>query len=365
MLTHIVNVRLVLPDQIVEDASLLIRNGVIDAINPQSASGTIEIDLHNALLLPGLIDLHCDQIEKDFEPRPGIFFSADFAVKIADERNMLCGITTVFQSVAFDNPKGGVRSTDKVAALVEALAHARGKTLVDNQVHVRYEIPDADSLSMLYRLIDAGAIDLLSIMDHTPGQGRSKEPADPVDYVLPSGERQGVVLDRMQQIARAARQYEIPLASHDDDSPGQVRQLRQMGAKICEFPLNIEIARVAHAVDMPTVFGAPNLLRGKSLSGDVRAIDAIEAGVADILCSDYLTPTLLSAVMWLPEYSNLDLPTAVTLATRNPAMAVGLHDRGVIAEGKRADLIGVVDDTIYPRVCAVWSAGHMVFRSDQ
>ncbi|MEO1668459.1 MAG: alpha-D-ribose 1-methylphosphonate 5-triphosphate diphosphatase [Chloroflexota bacterium] len=362
--TYIVNANLVLPDQLVSDGSVVIRDGHIEAINPESAPHTKVIDLQGNYLLPGLVDLHCDAIEKDFEARPGVFFPPELAVKAADERNLMAGITTIFQSVAFDNGKGGVRSTERVVSLVHAVSNSHD-TRVDNRIHARYEMPHEAGASALLALIDAGEVHLVSLMDHTPQENRSErkaahmqmiESAD-IEKTAPS------VPDYVDNIVQTVRKQGIPLASHDNDTPELAAFFYEMGANICEFPLNIETAKAAHASGMPTIVGAPNLLRGGSHMGALSAADAISEGAGDIVCSDYASQTLLPALLRLPSLIDIDLPAAVALGTRNPAYAVGLLDRGEIAVGKRADLIGVTQIENWPRLVAAWSAGRCVFRT--
>ncbi|HBS17540.1 MAG TPA: phosphonate metabolism protein PhnM, partial [Halomonas sp.] len=48
-------------------------------------------------------------------------------------------------------------------------------------------------------------------------------------------------------------------------------------------------------------------------------------------------------------------------ASVNPAEAVGLNDRGRIAEGLRADLIRVREVDNHPLVQRVWCAGKQVY----
>jgi len=124
-----------------------------------------------------------------------------------------------------------------------------------------------------------------------------------------------------------------------------------------------EAAEVAKEVGMSTIFGAPNILRGKSQSGSMKAIEAIHEGVADCLCADYTPAALIVAVMRIPELSDLDLPSAVRLVTANPAKAAKLNDRGTITVGKRADLIAVGEPGGLPQVTDVWVNGHSAFRA--
>jgi alpha-D-ribose 1-methylphosphonate 5-triphosphate diphosphatase len=105
------------------------------------------------------------------------------------------------------------------------------------------------------------------------------------------------------------------------------------------------------------LFGAPNILRGKSQSGNMRALDAILADVADCLCGDYSAGALLPSVMKLPELAGLDLASALRLVTLNPARAAGLSDRGEIAVGKRADLVSIHQPGGLAQAERVWVAG--------
>ena len=149
----------------------------------------------------------------------------------------------------------------------------------------------------------------------------------------------------------------MPLPSHDDDRPEKITIVKGLGVAVSEFPINLETAQAARTAGLATLFGAPNILRGKSQSGSMRALDAVIATVADCLCGDYSPAALLPAVMRLPELAGIPLHEAVALVTRNPARAVGLTDRGEIAVGKRADLVAVRTLGNLPQAARVWSAG--------
>jgi alpha-D-ribose 1-methylphosphonate 5-triphosphate diphosphatase len=132
---------------------------------------------------------------------------------------------------------------------------------------------------------------------------------------------------------------------------------------IAEFPTTVEAAKRSHELGLKVMMGAPNVIRGGSHSGNVAAHELASLGVLDILSSDYYPVSLLDAVFTLvnDERNNLDVAQAVQLATLNPAQALGLTDRGVIAEGKRADLVLAhrLDD--HQLVSRVWREGKKVF----
>ena len=183
MKTYIINARIVLADSILEDASLLIEDGNIVAINPERIITDEVVDLSGKTLMPGMVDLHCDALEKEVEPRPGVHFPLDFACAQADKRNAAAGITTVYHALSFAHEELGVRNNDFAAEIARAVNDWRPHALVDNRVHCRYEITDETGLPVLKTLIEDNAMHLISMMDHTPGQGQFKDMAAYSDYL--------------------------------------------------------------------------------------------------------------------------------------------------------------------------------------
>jgi alpha-D-ribose 1-methylphosphonate 5-triphosphate diphosphatase len=377
MKTCLINARIVLEDEVLENASLMISDGEINAINPESTGDAKIIDLAGKLLMPGMIDLHCDALEKEVEPRPNVFFPLDFACAQADKRNAAAGITTVYHSLSFANDELGVRNNEMAASVARAVHEWHPHGLVDNRVHCRYEITDEFALPILKQLLKEQSMHLVSMMDHTPGQGQFKDLAAYRDYLTRNYKKTADEVDviverkveaatgafeRMQSLAEAAHTAGISVASHDDDSVERVVTMKGIGADISEFPINMEAAQAAKEAGMATIFGAPNILRGKSQSGSMKAIDAIHEGLADILCADYAPAALIVSVLRVSELTNLGLPAAVRLVTANPAKAAKLHDRGTIEVGKRADLIAVALPGGLPQVSNVWVHGCEVYK---
>jgi alpha-D-ribose 1-methylphosphonate 5-triphosphate diphosphatase len=369
---YLTGAQVVLENETLQEAAVLIADGYIVAIDPASSAGAKEIDLRGHTLMPGMIDLHCDALEKEAEPRPGVHFPFDFACAQADKRNAAAGITTVYHALSFANAELGVRNNTTAAELARAVHAWKEHELVDNRVHARYEITDPTAPATLLELLSNDEIHLMSFMDHTPGQGQFKS----IDayrnfqartYKKDDAEFEALLADklaqgegavaRMEKLAQTARELGVPLASHDDDRPEKIAVVKALGVTVSEFPINLETAQAARAAGLATLFGAPNILRGKSQSGSMRALDAVKQGVADCLCGDYSPASLLPAVMQLPGLANIPLHKAVSLVTSNPARAVGLHDRGVIAPEKRADLLAVRYLGGLPQAARVWSEG--------
>lgn len=369
---YLTGAQVVLENETLPNAAVLIADGRIVAVDPASSSGAQEINLSGHILMPGMIDLHCDALEKEAEPRPGVHFPFDFACAQADKRNAAAGITTIYHALSFANAELGVRNNATAAALARAVHAWQEHALVDNRVHARYEITDPSAPDILNELLSHDEIHLMSFMDHTPGQGQFKSidayrsfqtrtyQKDEAEFAALLAEKlaQGAgAAARMEQLAQHARELGIPLASHDDDRPEKVAVVRELGVTVSEFPINLETAQAARAAGLSTLFGAPNVVRGKSQSGSMRALDAVRAGVADCLCGDYSPAALLPAVLQLPTMAGIQLHEAVALVTCNPARAVALTDRGAIGAGKRADLLAVRYLGGLPQVSRVWSDG--------
>lgn len=375
---YLTGARVVLADAVLEDGAVLVEDGVIAAVNPGSGRGAREVDLRGTTLMPGMIDLHCDALEKEVEPRPRVHFPLDFACAQADKRNAAAGVTTVFHALSFANEELGVRNNAFAASVARAVHAWAPHGLVDNRVHCRYEVTDPAAPQVLLELLAADEMHLLSVMDHSPGQGQFRDIAAFRDFLARNYSRSEAELDvlvankraqaqgameRIRLLVDAARARGIRIASHDDDTAEKIDTLHGLGVSISEFPINLEAARAARARGMSTIFGAPNVLRGRSQAGNLRALDAVREGVADCLCADYHPATLIVAIFRLPELAAISLAESVRLVSANPARAAGLADRGEIAPGKRADLVSVVEINGLAQANRVISGGKLVFEA--
>jgi len=375
---YLTHAEVVLENEVLPDAAVLVEDGVIAAINPQSAGNVEEISLHGQTLIPGMIDLHCDALEKEVEPRPNVHFPLDFACAQADKRNAAAGVTTVFHALSFANHELGVRNNAFAADIARAVHAWQPHALVDNRVHCRYEVTDPTAPPVLLELMQNGDMHLFSVMDHSPGQGQFKDIAAFRDYLARTYKKSDAELDallaekasqsegamqRIEALVEAARGHGIRVASHDDDTQQKVEAVHALGVSISEFPINLEAAQAAKSRGMHTIFGAPNILRGKSQSGSMRALDAVKQNVADCLCADYAPAALIVAVFRLPQLAEITLADAVRLVTLNPARAAGLKDRGSIAVGKRADLVSVAHINGLAQAAGVWTRGRLAYQA--
>ncbi len=357
MQTLIHHATLVLAEEVVEDGWLLIENERVAAIGQGTAyphMGATEIDARSALLLPGLIDLHCDAIEKLVEPRPNVFFDLHMAFREADWRLAGCGITTEFHAVSLDDGEFGVRSDTFVRELFETIRDETS-ALVRHRLHTRLELSSQRGYQAILQMIEQQQTHLVSIMDHSPGRGqfvteqafrdyqkkaKQKSEAEITELLALKMTQMTAIPARIAEVTQRAHAAGLTIAAHDDDTCERVQQWPGLQVGISEFPTTMEAATCAHNLGLAVCMGAPNVLRGKSSSGNLSALAAIQAGVVDVLCSDYYPAALLWSILKLAEQRVLTLPQATQLATLRPASAIGLgHDYGSLDVGKMADLI--------------------------
>ena len=340
------------------------------------------IDCQGDYLLPGLVELHTDHLEAHFMPRPRVFWHAGSAVMAYDAQIAAAGITTVFDSFRlgmdeYEDWRVGVG--EQVVMLADAIERARVADLLraDHQTHLRCEIPSPNVVEFLEDFLARHPARLLSLMDHTPGQRQFRDLDKYFIYYQgktgkSESELADVVRERQQiggaraeanrpRIVAIAQAHGLTLASHDDTTLADVDQAKREGVHIAEFPTTREAAAASRAAGMATVMGAPNVVRGGSHSGNASARDFAEAGLLDILSSDYVPAALLMAAFHLADAANVGgLAGATRMVTKNPAEAAGLIDRGEIVVGRRADLIRVRSHQGEPVVRAVWREGQRV-----
>jgi len=371
------NARIVLAGEVV-DGTLIVRDGVIAEVTAGRAAAPSE-DFEGDYLLPGLVELHTDHLENHYHPRPGVSWPAIPAVMAHDAQIAAAGITTVFDALRAGTFDPGDLSAQHAMTLATAVAEAQrlGQLRAEHFIHLRCELPCPDTAESARMTAAAGPLHIISIMDHTPGArqfvsiGKFKEYYLGKKLVLPE-QIDGYIAERRdfqsryaaankQAILELARAANVKVASHDDATVAHVEEAIADGVSIAEFPTTQEAAAAAHRNGLAVLMGAPNVVRGKSHSGNISAADVAASGHLDVLSSDYVPSSLLPAVFRLAaDVPGMALADAVRLITFNPARAAGLDDRGVIAPGKRADLLQVRIVDGIPVVRRVWREGRRV-----
>ncbi|AMY70594.1 alpha-D-ribose 1-methylphosphonate 5-triphosphate diphosphatase [Frigidibacter mobilis] len=372
--------RVVTPDAVIERGSVRIEAGRIAEIARAPMPGAAMTG-DGLLLMPGFVDMHGDMVEREVEPRPNVRMPLELGLRDLDRRLAAAGVTTAYAAVSFHpgSAYGHIRHFDNTSAIIRALKAMGDVLKVDHKVHARFEITFPDALRVVEGLIAEGAVDLVSLTDHTPGQGQYRDLEAHVariarDKGLSLSEAEGEVSRRINEkrgaagdmaatlraISDTCRAHGVALASHDDDTVEKVALMQGLGAGISEFPVTVEAATEARARGLATAMGAPNALRGKSYSGNLSARDAHGAGLLDIMASDYHPSALLPAVLELAKADPAGLAGSARLATLNPALALGLMDRGAIAPGMLADLL-IADDSGVGHVRTTLRAGRKIY----
>lgn len=357
--------------------TVVVRDGRIAEIDDRPTAAAGAIDLDGDLLLPGLIDLHTDNVERHFFPRPGVHWPSPLGVVLAHDRDLVgCGITTVLDALSCgDYDSGGMRRTmlnEAIGAITSA--KQAGLFAADHLLHLRCETSDGSVLDIVEPHADNPLLALMSLMDHTPGQRQWRDlelfrnyrrtkknivwtDAEFADYLAKVTAFRDEHAPRFaRRILEIARAHNVPLASHDDTTLADVEQSAAVGVTIAEFPTTVEAATRAHALGQTVAMGGPNIVLGRSHSGNVGAAELHAQGLVDMLCSDYVPASLLESVFHLAR-TGTPLPRAVNLASRNVAEALGLNDRGAIEVGRRADLIRIRVVEGHPVLRGVWREG--------
>lgn len=365
------------------DGSLKIVDGRIESIDTGPSRVPGAEDLQGDYLLPGLIEMHTDGIERHLHPRPGVIWPSGLSAVLAHDAQIIgAGITTVLDAVAVgdfcgDEGQKPVRRLmlDRSIQAIET-AKKEGLFRSDHLLHLRCEVSDPEMVELFDRFAGGPHVRLLSIMDHTPGQRQwsdinlfrkfyqhlnwtDRKMHRIITNKIDFQDRFAVTNSR--HVIDFAHDRSLPLASHDDTTAEHVMEAASQGFTFSEFPTTLEAARQAGREGMAVVMGAPNLVRGKSHSGNASARELAENGLLNVLSSDYAPNALLHSAFLLHLEIGLPLPEAVNCVSANVADKIGLTDRGQIAPGRKADLIRVRLQEDLPVVRRVWRDGQPIY----
>lgn len=374
--TTIRNARIVLPDEIVHGTVHVVDGRIADIATGSTAMGD---DWEEDYLIPGLVELHTDHLEGHYSPRPGVRWDKLAAIQAHDAQVASAGITTVFDCLRLGSDEKKGFSPGEMREMADALEQAatEGRLRAEHLLHLRCEVSAPDVLDHFEPFRNDPNVGLVSLMDHAPGQRqfqtleqyslyyKSKTGMSDDEFREFVARRQDnsrhFAAPHRRELADHCQALGIPVASHDDATLDHVAESIDHGVALAEFPTSLEAARASHAAGLSVLMGAPNIVRGKSHSGNIAARDLAEAGVLDVLSSDYVPLSLIHAPFVLADQvETISLPRALALVTATPARTVGLHDRGEIAVGKRADLVRIRRIHGVPIVRSVWREGERV-----
>lgn len=371
--------RVLREDGSIEETNVCVEGGQIGRVGGDAKRDKGTWNVRGHLVLPAIVDLHGDAFERQIMPRPGVSFPLQLALQETDRQMVSNGIATAYHGITY-SWEPGLRGHDTVVRLLDTLDESRKHLSCDTRVHLRWETYNTPGADKVVEWMKTGRVDLLAFNDHMDMIRRAlANPQKVAKYADRAGltgdafidlvdevvARKNDVAAKKEWLAQMADKFDIPCASHDDESPEMRAGYDELGVRICEFPVNEDTAGFAINNGDPVIMGAPNVLRGGSHCDRLCATTAARKGLCTVLTSDYYYPSLLQAPFKLAADGVTDFSTAWNMVSKNPAQAASLEDRGVIKDGHRADLV-IVDDSIpgCPRVVATLVAGHPVHMSD-
>jgi alpha-D-ribose 1-methylphosphonate 5-triphosphate diphosphatase len=373
--TILANAMLVLPGETLRGQLRMVDGRIVDIATGSAVPAGAE-DCGGDLVMPGLIELHTDNLERHIEPRPKVDWPHAAAIIAHDAELASVGITTVFDALRVGSVVSNAKTNygEYARALADEILglRAAGALKISHFLHLRAEVCSETLIEELDKFGPEDRIGIVSLMDHTPGERQFRDLTQLRKYVIgkhgiSDAEFEDHVTAQKALSARhglqheaaavaAARRYGAVLASHDDTEPHHVARSAQHGVHFAEFPTTVEAARACNETGIRVMMGAPNLIRGGSHSGNVAARDLAEAELLDIISSDYVPASLLSAALMLGDLWG-DTARGIATVTAAPADAAGLSDRGTLALGSRADVIRIARIGAAGAVRGVWVKG--------
>ena len=375
-MTILTNARLVLENSILHGTIVLEGTQIAD-IQPGLSSAPGAIDLQNDILMPGIVDLHTDNLERQVQPRSNARWPSRSAMITHDAQCAASGVTTVLDALCIGDlgfDKDRLQTFRDGVVDLDALADT-GLLKAEHYLHLRCELPAPDLIALFDPVADHPRVRMVSLMDHSPGVGqyanldryramRRREGHAP-DWIERRIAELQAQRERMRgpnrwQLLERVRGNKAVLASHDDRTAEEIAENHEDGIRIAEFPVSLLAATEAHTRRMQVIAGAPNIVRGGSHSGNVSAAELVRQGAVDALASDYVPASLVEAAFACVREAAITLPQGIALVTANPARMAGLHDRGRLHPGLRADLVRVRQHEDLAVVREVWRTGERV-----
>lgn len=357
---------------------MLVRDGSIADIDTEQTSPSIAEDFEGDYLLPGFVEIHTDNLEKHVMPRPGVRWPMWPAVTAHDIQVAASGITTVCDALSLVGAEESSLRADMLTDSINTILQARKAGILrsDHYLHLRCEVSTESVCDTFRRLLEFPSIRLVSLMDHTPGQRQFTDltkyrqyfgekyqlDANQLDALITERkvEQQKFAQKHRREITALSQERGIALASHDDTTVDHIREALDHKVTISEFPTTLEAARAARDGEMAIVMGGPNIVCGRSHSGNISASVLAENALLDILSSDYVPQSLVQAAFILFQSAAVSLPDAIAMISAAPADALGMKDRGRLEVGRRADLVRLAVRDGLPVIRSVWRAGNRV-----
>ena len=340
------------------------------------AAQTTRVDLDGYMIVPGIVDVHGDGFERHLAPRRGAMKTMQEGLVAAEAELAANGITTAVLA-QFISWEGGLRGYEFAEQVFGAIQQVSDTLVTDLRGQLRLETHLLDLYADLPQRMQDWGLSYVVFNDHLPHDrlAKGQVPKRMVGQALKAGRNPDDHLRMMQDLH--AQSADVPgaldwlckvlaargiqMGSHDDTTAEGRALWRKRGVRVAEFPETLEAAEAAAAAGDHVVLGSPNVVRGGSHNGNVSALDLISMGIGGALASDYHYPSPRRAAFMLADSGVLPLAQAWHLVSAGPAAVLGLSDRGVIATGKRADLL--VLDAQTRRVALTMSGGRVSYMS--
>jgi alpha-D-ribose 1-methylphosphonate 5-triphosphate diphosphatase len=367
------NATVVLPDRTVHGSVVVEGDRIAEITSTRRYSDGL--DLGEQFLIPGVIDIHTDYMEKELNPRPSASFPLEMAFHFMDIRAIGCGLTTVLGAARISNDEV---SKERISlwrgdgvALAKAYPALQRTALARHLIHLRWN-PNFEPVDhILDELTRLESVGNLVYNDAVPGERQFRGINE--ERIEAMAKREGFTIDEARVVweerrealrkintrpqVQAALGGRIPLGSHDDTTIEHVEEAHATGATLSEMPCTIEAARRAKELGMLVCMGAPNYFRGGSHCGNLSCHEAMAEGLVDILCSDFHFPSMLGSAVKM-MHGGMPAPDAINMLTLNAARHLRREsDLGSIEVGKKADLVAFTPRESFAVVTNVWVDG--------
>ncbi len=314
----------VLPERIVERATIVIEDGHIVSVVEDGPTTTRAMSGRGSVCIPGIVDAHnIGGVDNSTDPT---------------------GITTQFHALPFGSHPDSAERRTLERLLCTCPTPDDLSTGVDHRPIVCIDLANSSALAdgeRCARLCTSERGDLVvSLLE----SGAAREFTGDTEAEL--------AWFTIQALARRVRLLARGPATADD-----IDRAVDWGATAIEFPTTIEAARRAHERGMSVLASAADIVARPTKPTAVSPLALIELGLCDALASVDDTSSLVDAVSLLVLHGVCDLRRAVRLVTSGPAELVGLSDRGRLAAGLRGDLVLLHPDREHFRIRRIFRAG--------
>ncbi len=176
--TCLANAEIVLDDRVLR-GSVEFEDGRITGIQEGGKTPAGAIDCGGDYLIPGLIELHTDNLERHIQPRPKVEWPHGAAILAHDGEFASVGVTTVFDAMRVGVVPRHARDSEdfyarKLSRELWSLRDAKALR-ISHFLHLRAEICSKSLATEIAEFGPNDRVGIVSLMDHTPGQRQFRD----------------------------------------------------------------------------------------------------------------------------------------------------------------------------------------------